>query len=405
MKSRNETGGASVEICDVRKSYGQVEVLHGVSLDVPAGSFTTFLGPSGSGKTTTLGIMSGLVSPSSGSVLIGGTDCTRMPVHRRELGFVFQSYALFPNMSVAKNVAFPLKMRRVGRQEMKQRVAEALELVRLSEYGSHYPAQLSGGQQQRVALARAVVFRPRVLLMDEPLGALDAGLRVHLQREIVRVGRELGITIIYVTHDQSEALTMSDQIALFRDGRIEQLGTPRDLYNAPASEFTAQFIGNAPLLHGVLDVQQDVAHVTHSGGRFPVSAASVAARGIAAGSAVAAVLRPEYLRLERPASGAKAVRPESTWTVAEGVVSDVIYAGSELRLTLQLADGTELRCDWSTHESDSWQVGDVGRVHVRPECLPPVVPAGVGPRLTPATSVPVAQPRGEPLTEAASPVA
>ena len=214
------------------------------------GEFVTLLGPSGSGKTTTLRMIAGFTSPTGGSIEIDGQDMTRVPPHRRDVGMVFQNYALFPHMTAAQNVAFPLRMRKQSRAEIDRRVGDALDLVKLRHLADRYPRQLSGGQQQRIALARAVVFEPRLLLMDEPLGALDRKLREALQLEIIRISRELGATVLYVTHDQEEALVMSDRIAIFNEGRIEQLGSGEDLYDRPASLFVADFIGESNILRG-----------------------------------------------------------------------------------------------------------------------------------------------------------
>ena len=216
----------SLELRDLCKSYGDVHAVDHVSLTVAAGEFVTLLGPSGSGKTTTLGMIAGLAKPSSGGILLDGKRLDPLPPYKRDLGVVFQNYALFPHMTVARNVAFPLEMRRLPKSEIAGRVARVLEQVGLDRHGDRYPKQLSGGQQQRVALARAMVFEPRILLMDEPLGALDRKLREQMQVEIMRLHRETGVSVVYVTHDQDEALMMSDRIAVFNHGRIEQIGPP-----------------------------------------------------------------------------------------------------------------------------------------------------------------------------------
>ena len=238
---------------DLRKAFGSAVAVDGIDLEVRRGEFVTLLGPSGSGKTTTLRMIAGFMSPSGGSIEIDGQDMTRVPPYRRDVGMVFQNYALFPHMTAAQNVAFPLRMRKQSRAEIDRRVADALELVKLRHLAERYPRQLSGGQQQRIALARAVVFEPRLLLMDEPLGALDRKLREALQLEIIRVSRELGATVLYVTHDQEEALVMSDRIAIFSEGRIEQLGSGEDLYDRPASLFVADFIGESNILRGTYE--------------------------------------------------------------------------------------------------------------------------------------------------------
>ena len=237
--------GASVALTDLEKRFDRTNAVDGVSLDVRSGEFLTLLGPSGSGKTTTLMMIAGFETPTAGDIAIDGKSVVAMPPYRRNIGMVFQSYALFPHLTVADNIGFPLKQRGVPKDERARLVAEALELVHLPGYGSRYPRQLSGGQQQRVAVARAVVFKPRLLLMDEPLGALDKQLRENLQLEMRHLHADLGITFIYVTHDQEEALTMSDRIAVMNDGKVAQVGRPEDLYDRPTSRFVAGFIGES----------------------------------------------------------------------------------------------------------------------------------------------------------------
>ena len=245
-------GPAVLELRDVRKSYAGQAAVAGVDLLLRRHEFLTFLGPSGSGKTTTLMLVAGLQHPDAGSILLDGAPVDRLPPHRRDIGMVFQHYALFPHMTVRRNVAFPLEMCRVGRAETERRVRQALGIVGLSGLGDRLPRQLSGGQQQRVALARATVYRPALLLMDEPLGALDKQLRGQLQLEIKRMHRELRMSVLYVTHDQDEALTMSDRIAVFNAGRVEQVGTPLDLYERPATRFVAGFIGETNFFPGTV---------------------------------------------------------------------------------------------------------------------------------------------------------
>jgi len=361
-------GGASVHIENVRKRYGSHEVLKGISIDVPPGSFTTLLGPSGSGKTTTLAITTGLVNPDSGIVRIGGVDCTRMAVNKRNLGFVFQSYALFPHMTIEKNIAFPLKLRKVGRAEIKRRVGEALELVRLRGYEKRFPSQLSGGQQQRVALARAVVFQPQVLLMDEPLGALDAGLRAHLQREIVRIGRELGVTILYVTHDQDEALSMSDQIVLFNDGTIEQIGSPTAVYTSPASSFVAGFMGSGTLVNGVLERRDHAVVRSETGLRVPVDARSCDAHHLADGARAVAVVRPECTSVSTADLNGSGI------TLGEGTVTDIIYNGARVRVRVSIGSGHEFETHLDAVRAAHYQLGDRAVVTISATNLPIVVP-------------------------------
>ena len=270
---RPRAGPAAVRLVGLRKSFGSLAAVAGVDLEIGEGEFFTMLGPSGSGKTTLLRLIAGFERPDSGSVELGGVDVTRQPPYARNVNTVFQDYALFPHMSVLQNVEYGLRVRRVARAERRRRAEAALDMVRLSGLGGRKPVQLSGGQRQRVALARAIVNEPEVLLLDEPLGALDAKLRQGMQLELKRIQREVGITFIYVTHDQEEALTMSDRLAVFNQGRIEQLGTPVEVYEQPASDFVAGFIGISNLL------ERDGRHITIrpekvrllTGGRVPAA--------------------------------------------------------------------------------------------------------------------------------------
>ncbi len=240
---------AYLEIRDLVKSYdGKQQAVRGISLDIRKGEFVSFLGPSGSGKTTTLMMVAGFEMPTSGSILLGGREIAPVPAHKRNIGMVFQNYALFPHMTALENVGFPLRMRKTPAAEIARRAAEALDMVGLAAFGGRHPREMSGGQQQRVALARALVFGPDVLLLDEPLGALDKNLREQMQVEIKRIHRELGITTIYVTHDQSEAMTMSDRIAVFSQGVVEQFAPPLDIYQRPTTRFVGSFIGDSNFL-------------------------------------------------------------------------------------------------------------------------------------------------------------
>ena len=319
------------------KHFGSAVAVDGIDLDVRPGEFLTLLGPSGSGKTTTLRIVAGFMAPTSGSIEIDGSDMTRVPPHRRDVGMVFQNYALFPHMTAAENVAFPLRMRRRPGAEIKKRVGEALDLVKLGSFGDRYPRQLSGGQQQRIALARAVVFEPRLLLMDEPLGALDRKLRESLQLEIIRVSRELGATVLYVTHDQEEALVMSDRIAIFSMGRIEQLGSGADLYDRPASLFVADFIGESNILRGRYEVDGGAGGwMTRDETRWRVGAASAGRSDVASGAAAALVVRPERMRVL--ADGAT---PDGLNT-ADATVDEVLYLGPDIKYQLALPWGQRI---------------------------------------------------------------
>jgi putative spermidine/putrescine transport system ATP-binding protein len=237
----------------VQKTYdGAILVVHQLDLDIRRGEFLTLLGPSGSGKTTCLMMLAGFESPTAGDIVLDGKPITRTPPHKRNFGMVFQNYALFPHLTVGQNVAYPLTVRRASKSEQAQRVAKALAMVRLEGLAERYPAQLSGGQQQRVALARALVFEPQLVLMDEPLGALDKQLREHMQIELKELHRQLGVTFVYVTHDQGEALTMSDRVAVFNDGKIQQLAPVAQMYEAPANRFVAGFIGDSTVLKGTV---------------------------------------------------------------------------------------------------------------------------------------------------------
>ena len=260
----------SLELRRVCKRYGEVAAVTDISLSVRPGEFLTLLGPSGSGKTTTLVMIAGLARPTSGAILLDGLPLDPLPPYRRELGVVFQNYALFPHMTVAKNVAFPLEMRRVPRTEVTERVAKVLTQVDLPDYGARFPRQLSGGQQQRVALARAMVFRPRILLMDEPLGALDRRTREQMQIEIMHLHRELKMTIVYVTHDQEEALMMSTRIAVFNQGKLEQIGEPTELYERPATRFVASFLGDSNFFLGRV-TQSGTEYLSAERGRVPAA--------------------------------------------------------------------------------------------------------------------------------------
>ncbi len=314
----------------LKKMFGDVAAVAGVDLDVREGEFITLLGPSGSGKTTTLRMIAGFTEQTAGSIEIDGVDVSTVPPHKRDVGMVFQNYALFPHMTSAENIEFPLQMRKVPKDEAKRRVAEALKLVKLDSYGPRYPRQMSGGQQQRIALARAVVFQPRLLLMDEPLGALDKKLREALQLEIMHISRQLGATVVYVTHDQEEALVMSDRIAIFHDGKIEQLGSGEDLYERPVSLFVADFIGESNILHGKIEAGSVVAEL----GQWRVGDAAAARAALAEQSPAALVVRPERLRLI-PRTGDV---PTGVNTV-DATVTDVLYLGSTRKYELKLANG------------------------------------------------------------------
>jgi putative spermidine/putrescine transport system ATP-binding protein len=318
---------ADVEVAGAAKRYGDVVAVAGIDLHVGSGEFFTLLGPSGSGKTTTLRMIAGFERPDTGSVLLGGRDVTRLAPYERDVNTVFQDYALFPHMTVGENVGYGLKVRKVARAERARRVREVLEMVRLEGYADRRPIQLSGGQRQRVALARAIVNRPQVLLLDEPLGALDLKLRREMQIFLKQLQNELGITFVYVTHDQEEALTMSDRLAVFNAGRVEQVGAPAAVYERPASEFVAGFVGVTNIL-------------------------ARAGRTIS--------VRPERIRLEREGDG------------EPGTVADVVFVGSFIRVVVDLTGGEQVTAfranDGSTLEPGaqvrvSWRDDDAFEIH------------------------------------------
>jgi len=329
-----EGRAGALRIRALTKLFGDVRAVDGIALEVRPGEFVTLLGPSGSGKTTTLRMIAGFIEPESGTIEVDGRELTGVPPYKRDVGMIFQNYALFPHMTAEQNIAFPLEMRGVRRAEARRRVDQALEMVRLGGLGRRYPRQLSGGQQQRIAFARAVVFNPRLLLMDEPLGALDKKLREALQLEIIRISRQLGITVLYVTHDQEEALVLSDRIAIFNHGRIEQLGSGEDLYERPASLFVADFIGESNIFRGRLAADEGGQWVVSGANRWRVSAEAVARTGLVSGSAAAVVVRPERLRILDGGG------PGDADNSVDATVSQLIYLGSARKYQMRLADGT-----------------------------------------------------------------
>jgi putative spermidine/putrescine transport system ATP-binding protein len=327
-----DAGAPDISVRGLTKRYGDVVAVDGINLDVPAGEFFTMLGPSGSGKTTTLRMIAGFEIPDEGSIRLAGEDVSRLPPYDRPVNTVFQDYALFPHMTVQSNVEYGLMAKKVKKGERRARAREALEMVRLSGFGDRKPSQLSGGQRQRVALARAIVNRPKVLLLDEPLGALDLKLRQQMQIELKFIQREVGITFVYVTHDQEEALTMSDRIAVFNDGRIEQIGPPAEVYEHPQSEFIAGFVGVSNVIE-------------RDGRRYTI--------------------RPEKLNLledgDEPADGSR---------VEAGVVRDVQYVGPVTRFHVTLDRGGELQVLAQNLEEGSSEVLEVKGRRVRVEWRP-----------------------------------
>jgi putative spermidine/putrescine transport system ATP-binding protein len=326
---RPRDGAASyLEFRDVCKTYDGVGLaVANLNCTVEKGEFLTFLGPSGSGKTTALMMLAGFEMLSAGDILLGGRSVAQTPPHRRDMGVVFQNYALFPHMTVAENVAFPLRARRYPAAEISSRVAQALQLVRLTGFEARRPAQLSGGQQQRVALARALVFDPAVVLMDEPLGALDRQLREQLQLEIKSIQAQLGLTVIYVTHDQSEAMTMSNRIAVFNNGEVQQIASPFELYERPRNAFVAGFVGESNRIKGVIAaIQDDGSCIVRTDGGRTVRAAPVG--DAVPGMRATLSIRPEKIAFEP--------RAEQRQNLVEATVEELIYHGADTRVRLRL---------------------------------------------------------------------
>ena len=359
-----------LELKNIKKSFTPGEdVLDDICLTVARGEFVTLLGSSGCGKTTTLRIIAGLEQTDSGSVWINGQDVTKLPPDKRDVNTVFQNYALFPHMNVAENIGYGLKLRKVPRGEIKKKVAQMLELVQLEGYEKRKPSELSGGQKQRVAIARALVNNPKVLLLDEPLGALDLQLRRAMQIELKHLQKKLGITFIYITHDQEEAINMSDRIAVMRDGRIEQIGTPDEIYNHPKTSYVATFVGNANILHGVAEsIQGENAIVKIGNDRVIVKLETSqqdtgdtrAKQYLVAGEKVTLAVRSENILLQETAvigdtgtdhrdtvdisvsGGGLDAHNKNSVSGLQATVTEKNFAGGQLRVTLKLSDGTQL---------------------------------------------------------------
>jgi len=353
-RSADTASGAQVRLRNLYKSYGEVAAVDNVSLDVPAGAFVSLLGPSGSGKTTTLNLIAGFLTPDRGDILIDNRSVADVPPHKRNIGMVFQSYSLFPHMTVADNVGFPLRMRsKLTRDEAKKRIAEMLALVQLSHLQTRYPRQLSGGQQQRVAMARALVSRPRLLLMDEPLGALDKKLREQMQTEIRRIHRSVGTTVVYVTHDQSEALTMSDLVVVMHRARIAQIGPPNALYETPTNAFVADFIGDSNLV--------DVTIVGVVGDRWTVKAgdgalihAAPPAFAASAGDHAFLLIRPEDMTV-RPLTKSAQETPMQGERIV-GILKERSFHGDVFKLAIA-AGGDLLKARVAREDGASFEVG------------------------------------------------
>jgi spermidine/putrescine transport system ATP-binding protein len=345
------------------KAFGEHVAVAGIDVDMPAGEFFTLLGPSGCGKTTTLRMIAGFERPTSGRIVLDDVDVAGVPPHKRNVNTVFQSYALFPHLDVAGNVAFGLKYKRLTKEEQRKRVAETLALVQLSEFGKRKPSQLSGGQQQRVALARALVLTPRVLLLDEPLGALDARLRKDLQVELKALQAELGITFVFVTHDQEEALTMSDRVAVMSGGHVEQAGTPREIYEEPATLFVADFLGVSNLLSGEAEADGAGSCVLKVGERtLRASAGATASRG-----EVKAMIRPERVEVEPVDTAGDNRLP--------GLVERAVYVGPAHELHVRVIGGSLLKATIPNDGSAlAHAEGSAVTLHLPPDALRVLAP-------------------------------
>lgn len=357
----------SLELKEIKKSFTEGEaVLDNISLEISKGEFITLLGSSGCGKTTTLRIIAGLEQPDAGSVWLDGREVTGLEPNQRDVNTVFQNYALFPHMNVAENIGYGLKLKKVPKSEIRKKVSQMLELVQLEGYEKRKPSELSGGQKQRVAIARALVNNPKVLLLDEPLGALDLQLRRAMQIELKHLQKKLGITFIYITHDQEEAINMSDRIAVMRDGRIEQIGTPDEIYNHPKTSYVATFVGNANILHGVAEsIQGENAIVKIGNDRVIVKLETSqqntgAKQHLTAGENVTLAVRSENILLQETAvigdtgtdhrdtvdisvsGGGLDAHNKNSVSGLQATVTEKNFAGGQLRVTLKLSDGTQL---------------------------------------------------------------
>lgn len=360
---------AEVRLLKLSKRYHRTVAVDDVSLTIEPGSMVALLGPSGCGKTTCLRMIAGLVTPTSGEILLNGGEVTSVPVHKRNIGMLFQNYALFPHMTVAENIAFGLDMRRLSKADTVKRVSDALELVRLGDFGDRFPSQLSGGQQQRVALARALVIEPAVLLLDEPLGALDKGLRESMQVELRALQRRLGVTTVMVTHDQDEALTMADKIVVMRDGRLEQVGGALDIYQRPSSQFVATFLGASNLFTGKTGRREAGSTSVEAPGGVLLE---VTDQDVPHGEVTVSV-RPEAVRIAKPDDAGYPPRKPNTVAAR---IDQIVYRGFITHYYLRLDDGKELIAYQQNHSRDAavaFQQGegviaswDVSSTHVLP---------------------------------------
>jgi iron(III) transport system ATP-binding protein len=344
----------SVKFESVTKILGQSRAVDNLSFEIGGGELFFLLGPSGCGKTTALRSVAGFYIPDEGRILFNGKDQSRVPPHKRNTGMVFQNYALWPHMDVQTNVAYGLKMRHVPEADKKKRVGHALEIVHMQDYAERMPNQLSGGQQQRVALARALVIEPDVVLLDEPLSNLDAKLRIEMRTQIKEIHRKIGRTMIYVTHDQAEALSMADRIAVMRRGRLVQVGTPHELYTRPESAFVAEFIGGTNLLRGTLEEVGEILTVKTEAG---IVRAQNGVKGIARGAAVVCSVRPEALRLTA-AEESSGKRPAGVTNELRAEVQSIMYLGDNEQYALRVADNTIVRAVEYNQPARKAQVGD-----------------------------------------------
>lgn len=358
----------SVQLSQVTKMFGEIPAVEDMNLEITDGEFFSMLGPSGCGKTTTLRMIAGFEQPTAGSISIMGQQVAGVPAHRRPVNTVFQNYALFPHMNVFQNVAFGLEMAGVSKNNIKSRVQNALELVQMTHFEKRKPAQMSGGQRQRVALARALVNRPKVLLLDEPLGALDLKLRKAMQLELKQIQSDVGITFIYVTHDQEEALTMSDRIAVMNEGRIMQIGSPHDIYERPNNTFVADFIGETNFLSGVINSNSSPVVVDVGG----LALTGVALAGNPKpGAEITLAIRPEKIHLyDLDESFQTFPVNESSDTIVSGLVEEVIYIGTDTRYRIALAEGIYLFVREQNHgfgAEHNFAVGEKLKLHWRAE--------------------------------------
>lgn len=340
--------GSTIELFNICKTYGEKDVVRDANLSVNSGDFMCILGPSGAGKTTVLKLIAGFESPSSGRIILDGENISWKPTHKRDFGMLFQNYALFPHMTVEENVGFPLHIRKIPKAEKQRKVSEVLEKVKLNGFGKRYPREMSGGQQQRVALARALVFNPKLLLLDEPMAALDKQLRKHMQLEIKQLHRDLGLTTISVTHDQEEALTMATKVCVMKDGMIAQISSPEEIYNRPRSVFVAKFIGEANIIDGIASYTDETSVSVLLPGNITATVKQ-SKFFIPVGGEVSVVIRPEKIRVVDDSSAGITVR---------GVVTQTVYIGEAMKLTVKTDSGLSLNVKMLISSSVSPREGD-----------------------------------------------